>query len=577
MVGIDYGTYGTAAAWAPFKQGQPDPGRITLFEQWPGSRIGVDVKTMTALLVKDDREILAWGHSAVQQAPSSRAGRPGSPVRLVHGFKMSLAPRPYPGATSHSEIGLADNEAHPERLITGFLRHVYQTLLAELRAHLPDLEENEIRWCVTVPAMWGDREKQIMRDAAHAAGFPRTEGCLLLALEPDAAAHNAQVSGVQYVGAEHPGRRGSLDGVSRFMVVDCGGGTIDITCYTIDGNGYLVEIDREGIAQGSLYVNRALRDLVLVPKLGGQEEYRRLEQVAPHALEELLRDWEIKKGRVTPDSTDHIWLDLKMSLAKHLSDEVTERLDASQDGDDENIWITADEARSAFDAVIPDILELVDRKLADLTRLTTAADKPDLVLLAGGFAQSRYLRHRLREYLRGRAVVAVTPQPQVDVVEGAVRFAYNPKVRARRSQYTYGTEICAPFEHGTDPLGKLYRSGMGKELCRDRFDVFVNAGDIVPVDKPTVLEFVPVERTDDAMTFTFYRTKEREPRYVDNEGCEEFATCDLTIDLTEAMHLELEKRSVTLHVSFGETELRVRAVLDATGEEYPTTLKFSTR
>lgn len=576
--GVDLGTFGTSLAFAPYVAGHQQPTRISLFETWPGGRPGIDVKTPTAVLVNQG-EIVAWGFHAIAQAGRLRANRPGSEVRLLHGFKMSLAPKAHTGTAGTSEIGLADSEPNPEHLIAGFLAHVYQTALSELRIQFPGLREDEIRWCITVPAMWDDREKFLVRQAAYQAGFPKgeDENQLLLALEPDAVAHNAQVSGISYLAGTKTGGRGTLERNSRFMVVDAGGGTIDITCYFVDGQGFLTEVDREGVAQGSLYVNRALKNLVLLDKLGGADEFARLTEVAPHALSELVADWEVKKRTVTPDGTDPVLLSRTVSLAKHLSDEAADRLDDSQEGDDENIWISADEARSAFDAVMPDILSLIDRKLAGMTELTGTSDDPILVLLAGGFAESPYFRHLVAKHLSGRAVAAVTPQPRVDVVEGAVRFAYNPRVRARRAQYTYGTDVAMPFEHGVDPIQRLYRDPQGKEVCRDRFDTFINAGDFVPVDHEVTMYYLPIKSTSRAVDFTFYRTKTKDPRYIDDPGCEEFGSCNLRIDLTEAMHLEHDKRGVTLHVRFGETELHLRAVLDANGTEQKVSLRFSAR
>ncbi|MGW4521092.1 hypothetical protein [Amycolatopsis sp. NPDC004378] len=580
VVGVDLGTHGTSVGWVPVIAGQADPARISVFEGWPGGRPGIDVKTPTAVLVDEENRIVAWGFDAFAQAGRLRAGRPGSGVRLLHGFKMSLAPKSHTATAATSGIGLADDEPEPEKLIAGFLGHVYRTVLAELRCHFPGLQEEEIRWCVTVPAMWDDREKLLVRRAAYEAGLPSGERDeqLLLALEPDAVAHNAQVSGIDYVTVDGQARRrGNLAADCRFMVVDAGGGTIDITCFAIDAEGYLTEIDREGIAQGSLYVNRALKDRVLIDRLGGQAEFDRINEAAPHAITELLEDWETKKRTVTAAGEETILLSRKMSLAKQLSDEVADRLDTEQDGDDENIWISADEARSAFDAVIPDILALVDRRLDSMTAEAAPADKPDLVLLAGGFAESPYFRHRLAEHLRGRAVVAVTPQPRVDVVEGAVRFAYNPKVRARRSRYTVGTDLCMEFEHGVDPVASMVRDAYGVELCSNRFDVFIKAGQLVPVEHEVVKYYVPISGSTDSVTIDFFRTADVDPRYLDHKTCELFASCSLKIDLSEVQHLDLDKRGIVVSVKFGETEMHVSAVLEANGAKQEATLQFSAR
>jgi hypothetical protein len=42
------------------------------------------------------------------------------------------------------------------------------------------------------------------------------------------------------------------------------------------------------------------------------------------------------------------------------------------------------------------------------------------------------------------------------------------------------------------------------------------------------------------------------------------------------MKLPFDERDVTLYVTFGETEVRIRAVLDATGEDQLAQLNFST-
>src|SRR5690348_8082627 len=138
--GLDLGTFGTSLAFAPYVPGREEPARISLFETWPGGRPGIDVKTPTAVLVNQG-EVVAWGFQALTQATRLRANRPGSQVRLLHGFKMSLAPKSHTGTDGTSEIGLADTEPNPEALIAGFLAHVYQTALAELRVQFPGLRE----------------------------------------------------------------------------------------------------------------------------------------------------------------------------------------------------------------------------------------------------------------------------------------------------------------------------------------------------------------------------------------------------------------------------------------------------
>ena len=90
-----------------------------------------------------------------------------------------------------------------------------------------ELKTSEIRWVLTVPAIWKDGDKMLMRKAAIKAGLVgkgRDEWeRLYLVLEPDAAAIYCQEKLKNQEFMKTPG--------TRFMIVDCGGGTVDITVH----------------------------------------------------------------------------------------------------------------------------------------------------------------------------------------------------------------------------------------------------------------------------------------------------------------------------------------------------------
>lgn len=87
-----------------------------------------------------------------------------------------------------------------------------------------DVATLKIFWVLTVPAIWDDEGKAFMRAAAHRAGMTASVDAanLMLALEPECAvlASITEISPVE---------RDNLKAGTRVMVVDCGGGTVDIT------------------------------------------------------------------------------------------------------------------------------------------------------------------------------------------------------------------------------------------------------------------------------------------------------------------------------------------------------------
>jgi hypothetical protein len=78
----------------------------------------------------------------------------------------------------------------PENLaaIASYLRETRMAALADI-AEAGGTAEAEIRWCITIPAIWDERERNATRRAARDAGFPDDdERVLLLSAGPEAAA-----------------------------------------------------------------------------------------------------------------------------------------------------------------------------------------------------------------------------------------------------------------------------------------------------------------------------------------------------------------------------------------------------
>jgi molecular chaperone DnaK (HSP70) len=81
--------------------------------------------------------------------------------------------------------------------------------------------EDQVRYCLTVPAMWTDKAKNLMRRAATKAGIIQPDDHrdrLMLVSEPEAAALYCE---------KHCGTY-KLGPGDRFLICDDGGGTVDL-------------------------------------------------------------------------------------------------------------------------------------------------------------------------------------------------------------------------------------------------------------------------------------------------------------------------------------------------------------
>ena len=143
------------------------------------------------------------------------------------------------------------------QLIVRCLREVFKTACAEIVQGL--YRESDIRWCVTIPAIWDSYTADLMYQAAVEAGLPSDPERLLLAREPAAAALHCLATGEDQLG----------ENGTRFMLVDAGGGTVDIASYEVRSRGQLSQlVEPDGAKCGSEFLNDRFMELELSQEFG---------------------------------------------------------------------------------------------------------------------------------------------------------------------------------------------------------------------------------------------------------------------------------------------------------------------
>ncbi|RUS19155.1 hypothetical protein BC938DRAFT_475802 [Jimgerdemannia flammicorona] len=103
------------------------------------------------------------------------------------------------------------------------LRFIKKVFFEHLRKKNVSCSERDVFWVLTIPAIWDDAAKLLMRQAAVAAELEKEDGQLVLALEPEAASLWCLASGGI-----------SLKEKDIYVVIDCGGGTVDITIHEVE-------------------------------------------------------------------------------------------------------------------------------------------------------------------------------------------------------------------------------------------------------------------------------------------------------------------------------------------------------
>eukprot|EP00899_Mesostigma_viride_P027491 jgi/Mesvir1/7927/Mv11849-RA.1 len=480
-------------------------------------------KTLSALYYENGAFSPApsWGWPAVRK----HFDDPNGARRLVTCFKLLLADDAQRGAMSSPAL-IPDERAFAtaagvdwavrlpvgksaEDCVADYLRALSGVAMKDIRSRFGhQVTEGDIQWCLTVPAIWDEAAKAAMIRAAAKAGMvkmsaagPGSGYAPLLILEPEAAS----------LYAFKTLRDGDLRNAKVAMVVDAGGGTVDIVVHelqTASGDPQMREVCRgSGNLCGGVFVDRAFEGYLSM-KIPC---YPIFKQRFPRQAAKLLTEFERHKRTFRGQPANAWVLDLPSTLARMRADGQWPGSNRADDFD--ALEISCQDMKMVFSPV-------VDKTLHMMEKMLEAAGKPcDTIILAGGLSASPYLFARIKEKFGHRVQRIVRPpDPGSAVVQGAVLFGLNPDtLLSRVSRRSYGVETCAYFDDSKHPADKKVVIE-GKTLCNDSFLCFVKAGEHVPVGKAVVHSVYPVYHDQDGIVIPIWSTLGSPPLLVTEWG-----------------------------------------------------------
>jgi molecular chaperone DnaK (HSP70) len=168
-------------------------------------------------------------------------------------------------------------ECDIELIITKILEKVSQHALSKIQdSHDKSIRKEDIKWVVSIPAIWEEKSKQIMINASKKAGLiieNRDDLSLFLALEPEVAGiyYNSPKSSLndQYINSGNP-----------YIICDIGAGTVDICTHRKVINNMSSELIEEyppiGGDYGGNYINEAFIK-TFITEIFGEENVNKLQ------------------------------------------------------------------------------------------------------------------------------------------------------------------------------------------------------------------------------------------------------------------------------------------------------------
>ncbi|XP_062582261.1 heat shock 70 kDa protein 12A-like [Saccostrea cucullata] len=521
---------------------------------WSGGSL-VSNKAPTSLLLKNDYSEVLFGYEAEDRYSELSSENKHQDFYFFQRFKMIL----------HEDISVRRHilceDMSGKTLEAGVvflhcIKYLKTYLQEEIQKRFLNTKEEDIEYVLTVPAIWGDKAKMFMREAATKAGIKKED--LTIALEPEAASIYCQYLQMaqqdpssESLGVVKPG--------TKYMVVDLGGGTADITVHQKCEDNTLEEVLP---ASGGPWGGKSVDDqfMKFLSELMGESVMADLKKKHMEDHLEILRTFETKKRTIKPNKEGvtnmvipHVLFELckKYHGVKDFK-EVIERNELHRNnvkfGQGKLKWENKF-FRGFFKKTIDSIVKHMDELFQE-----DAIQNVDIIIMVGGFSECLLVQDAIRKNFDKKSII-VPEDAGLAVVKGAVYFGHVPDAISRRSaRYTYGIQTWPEFRPGFHLETKKVNV-RGSLRCRDVFFKVITKGEKIMPGYMKSQIFQALNSQEKCLECGVFISDQKNPTYVDEDGCRLLGVLQVPLSADgKQTTCEIEESLI-----FGETELRFKA------------------
>ncbi|XP_045203146.2 heat shock 70 kDa protein 12A-like [Mercenaria mercenaria] len=560
VAAIDFGTAYSGYAFSTRTDHGKDPLKVCA-NTWGAGNL-MSLKTSTCVLFDRNKKFHSFGFEAEDNYSDFALDEKHQDFYFFRRFKMKLFDKMHLRRKFMLEDEMGKKMSAMD-VFSACIKYLKDHHVKKCVQQLPDITDDDIRWVLTVPAIWNDASKQFMREAADKAGI--MDQHLMIALEPEAASLCCRYLPMTTLGGCGSGFVPFAPG-SKYLVFDAGGGTVDITVHEVQPSGSLKELYKaNGGNWGGTYIDIAFRNLLA--DIVGNDVMDDFQATQMMDYIDLFREFEVKKRNFKNEMTEKINFKVPIALnegfKKQKGKDIKEHIKTKPKYDKSIIWIGDKLRMEAHIAkgLFEEACGSVAKHLKTLFAEGQVHDVPT-ILMVGGFSESPMLQDVIRKTMPDKRII-IPADPGLAVLKGAVIFGHNPSViQERRCRYTYGVKTSVPFEAGVHPEAKKFVDDDGEVLCADIFDKHVKIGQPVEYGMSQVTQsYLPTSKSSKAMVFSFYASDQADPTFVTDPSS------TLVGNLTVEIGGSGTDRSVSVQMTFSGTELKVEAVEQQTGKK----------
>ncbi|XP_033725847.1 heat shock 70 kDa protein 12B-like [Pecten maximus] len=566
VAAIDFGTTYTGYAYSSRHEFNTDPLKINLMTWNAGSAGLVSLKSSTCVLFKPDETFHSFGYEAEDQYNELAMDDDHKDWFFFRRFKMEL----YTDHVDRNKMLQTEDgkKMSAIKVISAVISYLKSHLTKTVKDSAIDISDKDIRWVVTVPAIWSDPAKQMMREAAEQAGIARNQ--LLLVLEPEAASILCKHMPVsKLVDGDREDKIESFRVGCKYMVVDAGGGTIDITVHEVIKGGFLKEIHAaNGGSWGGTKVDNAFEEML--ETIVGKTAFAHFKADEIPNVIDLHRNFEVKKKTFTgkdsgtaSKTTITVPCTLlesfrKFNPDKRIADAIGDHFSPDVEWKKDKIRLSLARTRSLFD---PSLKHITDH-VSDILGKPKVQDC-EAILMVGGYSECPLLQDAIRTVAGSRRLI-IPSGASLSVLKGAVINGHCPKTLSQRiCKYTYGIKMNKSF--GCDGNVKyLLINPDGMSLSANCFQTLAKKGSLVTSGESSVTQtgFVGHSLATCIVVPLFASTSEN-PKYVTDDSCQKIG--EITLPMSDTTLGRDRGAIITLY--FGGSEIELTAADIHTGRK----------
>ncbi len=412
---------------------------------------------------------------------------------------------------------------------------------------------------------------------------------LTLALEPESASifcqNMSQRSAAPYCKAAQPYK------ASSFLVVDIGGGTVDISAHRISSSAGNTEVVHPptGNDCGGSRVNKEFKKflgiLVNDPSFSRYLSTGNSMTNAKHSadLNSLVNDIFEKQKLIFGSRTSSLGklsVRLPFTFMTTYSANIQRGL---QQYSRSEVQLSGTDLRISYTQMGKFMKPIADGLLSCMARtLSDVETKIEAIYLVGGFGGCHYIYTAITERFGDNYRYIVPAEPNFAVVRGAVLYFRNPElVHGRRVDATYGVGTNITYSSSIHDEEYKWVDDDGVNKCKNIFSTIVERGDAVSPKFVHTAAFTPITHNQRSASFGVYSSPEKDVWYITGKRGK-CSRVSQAATVREIGRLEVDmpiltgdkSRTIDVTFDFSHTEIQVKGYDRTSGNEVKVVLDF---